>query len=245
MSERGEKSCDRILAVDTSTMIQTIAVLDKGQLLAERTLRTKRGHASRLLGGIDETLASVGRDISTMDLLVAGAGPGSFTGLRIGLACIKGLAFAKDKPVLTVSSLAAIAMQASHSPELIVPLIDARKGEFYAGLYRGAEDGLVDIITPDSAYGPAALIEEIKKHTTGRALLLGPGTEAFLNKTPEKIPGLELRSLEDVYSAPRAAHLALLAARRCTQSDILSLDTLEPNYQRLSDAELNFKPKSS
>ena len=245
MSRADDMPFKRILAVDTSTMIQTIAVFDDGQVLAERTLRTRRGHAAGLLGGIDEMLEAVGVDVASLDLLVAGAGPGSFTGLRIGLACLKGLAFAKGKPMLTVSSLAAISMQAGHSPEIVVPIIDARKGEFYAGLYSRADDGLMSAAVSDKAYGPSALLEKIRETCSeaGRALLLGPGAPAFLERIPEEIDDLELVALEGAYAAPRAAHLALLAARRRTLSDVPCLDTLEPNYQRLSDAEINFKPK--
>ncbi len=244
MSDSKTDDFRRILAVDTSTMIQTIAVMVDGELCGERVLNTRRGHAGKLLGAIRDLLDDTGVDLPDLDLLVVGAGPGSFTGLRIGMASLKGLAFASKTPMVTASSLAAIAMQAHCCEDLVVPLIDARKKEIYAGLYRAQERGLMGEVVKDRAFGPDQLIESVEnvRNPGEEVVLVGPGLKTYLEKLKSGLRG-PVRILHNIHAAPRAANLALIAAETVTWDKIPALDTLEPNYQRLSDAEVNFRPR--
>lgn len=241
----------RVLAVDTSTLTQSVALLDGDALLGERTLTLRRGHASKLLASIDAMLQDLGLPRDAADLYVVGAGPGSFTGLRIGMACLKGLAFAQRKPLLAHSSLAAMAAQAGPGAGLIVPLFDARKREVYTGLYRhGVAKGdaalHLDTIVADRALGPAALVEAIlnHRHDEEPITLLGPGLKTYgealrASLTPHTDA---LNILGASYGHPRAAHLAVLARQAARADAQHPLELLEPNYQRLSDAEVKFGP---
>jgi tRNA threonylcarbamoyladenosine biosynthesis protein TsaB len=229
----------RRLAVDTATLTQSIAVVDGMDVLAERTLRRRRGrgggHSASLLAAIHGIVAECGMRFEDVDLLVAGLGPGSFTGLRIGLASLKGLAFATSIPLAGISSLEALAAGTGASG-LIVPMFDARKQEVYAAAYR---DGVA--VLPDCAIGPKTLAERIRALTAPgeNVTLLGEGLATYA----AHFEGVG-RPLGPAFRSPRASHLGLLAAR-LTPADVGPLATLEPNYQRASDAERDLANKKA
>ncbi len=164
---------------------------------------------------------------SDVDLLVAGRGPGSFTGLRIGMACLKGLAFATSLPLAGISSLEALAA-GSGATGLVVPLFDARKQEVYAAAYR---DGAP--VLPDCAIAPGDLARSVAAlRVEGEAVtFLGEGLATY----SDTFQGMGVL-LGPAFQSPRAALLGLLAAR-LTAEDLPPLAALEPNYQRASDAE--------
>ena len=126
----------KILAVDTATRSCSAAVIDGEALLAETTNTSNQTHSRHLLDTIDAVIEQAGLEITELDGFAVSNGPGSFTGLRIGIASIKGLAFSLGKPVVGVSSLDALAWQCAQSAYLICPLLDARKKEVYACRYR-------------------------------------------------------------------------------------------------------------
>jgi tRNA threonylcarbamoyladenosine biosynthesis protein TsaB len=233
-----------VLALDTSTLTQSIALCAGGVLMSERVLKTRRGHASSLLATLDAVVQDARLTLEDMDLLVVGAGPGSFTGLRIGMACLKGLAFTTQIPLVTVSSLKAIAAQAGPGPGLVVPTIDARKQEVYAGLYRNDGHGTPSAVVPDRAFSLDALIGAIAEHRQPNEpiVAMGSAMATYGARLSEALP--DLTRLDDAYGFPRAAHLARIAARIAPE-DIPPLDSMEPNYQRLSDAEINFDKKAA
>ena len=238
-----------VLALDTSTLTQSIALRAGDTLLSERVLQTRRGHASTLLATIQAVLDDGRIALKDLDLLVVGAGPGSFTGLRIGMACLKGLAFTTETPLVTVSSLAAIAAQAGPSGGLLVPAIDARKKEVYAGLYRNDARGLPEAVFEDRAFSPDNLVEAVMAHLDGdeQVFLSGSAMANYRGHLIEALSsrGARVTALDSAYGFPRAAHLARIAQARISPEDIPPLDTLEPNYQRLSDAEINFGKKKA
>ena len=126
----------KILAVDTATKSCSVAVIDEDRLLAESTSFEDQTHSRHLLNIIDTVLGKAGLKIAQLDGFAVSIGPGSFTGLRIGIASVKGLAFSLNKPVVGVSSLQSLAFQCSKSPYLICPVLDARKQELYFCRYR-------------------------------------------------------------------------------------------------------------
>jgi tRNA threonylcarbamoyladenosine biosynthesis protein TsaB len=126
----------RVLAVDTATTSCSVAIVDKTSLLSEFTLYREQTHSKHLMDMIKAALRMSGLNFSDLDGFAVTRGPGSFTGLRIGISTIKGLAVVLEKPVVGVSSLEALALQVSYSRDLICPILDARKGEVYFSRYR-------------------------------------------------------------------------------------------------------------
>jgi tRNA threonylcarbamoyladenosine biosynthesis protein TsaB len=137
------------LAIECATRTMGIAFLDQQKILAELYLDAGVGHAEVLLPALERLFLLTGLTTERIDLLACTTGPGSFTGVRIGVSTIKGLALATGKPIVGVSTLEALAMNAFPSRRLICPLLDARKNEVYAGLYRMGPDGLPEAVAPD------------------------------------------------------------------------------------------------
>lgn len=242
-----------VAALDTATLTLSCALLDLSpgappSLRCERTehaaARPDRGatggHGARLPAALTDLLAAEGLGIPDVEGYAIGIGPGSFTGLRIGLATWKGLAYANRRPIAGASSLAALALAAARSAPagaLLVPLLDARKGEVYAGFYRAAGSGVAAVV-PEAALAPEALLARVA------ALPGGAGAVAFGEGLAAYAPALEgrLPRLEDAPSTPPAAAVAALAAPALLERpfDAQALFALEPHYVRPSEAELKF-----
>jgi len=144
----------KVLGLDTSTTTASIAVLDGDRVLATATRDTHRRSADVLVG-VDEACRTAGVSPRELDAIAVGAGPGSFTGLRIGMATAKGIAFAAHRPLWAVSSLAALAFDAPRDG-VIVAVLDARKGEIFAGTFQKT-GGTVTPVEPERVLAPSAL----------------------------------------------------------------------------------------
>jgi tRNA threonylcarbamoyladenosine biosynthesis protein TsaB len=236
-----------ILAVDTSSLTQSVAVLGPQGLLAQRDSRPGAGHASLLLASIHDALREAHLTLHDLDLLVVGAGPGSFTGLRVGLAALKTLAWARHKPLVTASSLEALAADL-HEPGLTVPLFDARKGQLYAALYQRHDDPDAPL-TPllhDAAFDPPDLLRALAQHAHGQPLrLLGEGVKKYGASLQRDLLALGVHASLHGERAVPALHLATIARRDTSPDRLPNLHTLEPNYQRLSEAEDRFGPSNA
>src|SRR5438876_6200983 len=132
----------RVLAVETSTLAGGAALLDGGLVVGEYTLDISLTHSERLMGTIDRLLTDAGWTVHDLEGLAVSVGPGSFTGLRIGLSTVKGLALALTIPIAAVPTLDAMAAALPFAELPVCPVIDARKGEVYASLYRWDDDGM-------------------------------------------------------------------------------------------------------
>ncbi|HYD41771.1 MAG TPA: tRNA (adenosine(37)-N6)-threonylcarbamoyltransferase complex dimerization subunit type 1 TsaB, partial [Anaeromyxobacter sp.] len=190
----------------------------------------------RLPGALGDLLAAEGLGLPDVEGYAVGLGPGSFTGLRIGLATWKGLAYANRRPIAGVSSLAAMALAAAPDAPagaLLVPLLDAKKGEVYAGFYR-AEGGTVRAEEPDAALSPAALADRL---AAAEALAFGEGYAAL-----EAVLAGKVQRLRTPIDAPAATAVAALAAAKLRGAayDAQALFALEPHYVRKSEAEVKF-----
>jgi tRNA threonylcarbamoyladenosine biosynthesis protein TsaB len=239
-----------VAALDTATLTLSCALLDlePGRPPGLRCARTERairkperggpvGHGGRLPGALQDLLTAEGLALPDIEGYAIGLGPGSFTGLRIGLATWKGLAYASRRPVAGVSSLAAMALEAAAGAPagaVLVPLLDAKKGEVYAGFY-AAEAGYVRAVAPEAALSPAALLDR----TAGLAgaLAFGEGFEAHRAALEGKLGALAAE-----VGSPSAAAVAALAAPRLAGAayDPQVLFALEPHYVRKSEAEVKF-----
>ncbi|MGN0253784.1 MAG: tRNA (adenosine(37)-N6)-threonylcarbamoyltransferase complex dimerization subunit type 1 TsaB, partial [Lachnospiraceae bacterium] len=128
----------KILAIDSSGLVATVAVLEDDELIAEYTVNYKKTHSETLLPMLDEIKSMINLDLSEIDAIAVTKGPGSFTGLRIGSATVKGLAYALNVPIISVPTVDALSMNLWGSDKLIVPVMDARREQVYTGIYEFA-----------------------------------------------------------------------------------------------------------
>jgi tRNA threonylcarbamoyladenosine biosynthesis protein TsaB len=164
----------RVLGIDTASRVASVGVCETGVALVSRALPASSSHASSVLPGIDEVLRSVGLSTADLDLLAVTVGPGSFTGLRVGLSTAKGLALATGLPLVGVPTLVAYARAAGARPGWVWPVLDARKGEVYAGAFRWHGDAMT-CEQPAAVLTPGALAERVQTPAT----LLGDGVDAY------------------------------------------------------------------
>ncbi len=241
-----------VAALDTATLTLSAALLELGEagatVVAERTEHQPArpvagapvGHSARLPAVIGDLLLAAQRKLPEVEGYAIGLGPGSFTGLRIGLATFKGFSYANRRPITGASSLASMALAAAPGAPagtLLVPLLDARKGEVYAGFYRAEGDGVV-AVQPDAALPAPALLAATRALAGGLAPAgFGEGYEAYQAEL-----GAGLPRLATAVRAPSAAAVGRLcaAALRVAAFDQAALAALEPHYVRKSEAEVKF-----
>jgi tRNA threonylcarbamoyladenosine biosynthesis protein TsaB len=221
-----------VLSVDTSTPVGSVALTKKEEVLAEYILRVAHTHARHVLVLIERMLADCGVSFETLDALAVTVGPGSFTGLRIGMATVKGLAYAAKKPVLGVSTLLALAQNLAFAPYPICPLLDAKKKEVYCGIYRDPGDGTPRTEWEDRAIAPHKLISRISEKT----LFLGDGTLLYRDLLAKTLGAKALFAPESLHF-PRASNVGRLAYYRLREGKVDHLFTLTPRYLRRSEAE--------
>ncbi len=202
----------KILALDTSTLAATMALVDDSEVLAESNLPPGRTHSTTLLPEIRRILKDRALEVRDLDLIAVGLGPGSFTGLRIGLAAAKGLAWAAGKPLVGVPTLDALAMNHPPARTRICPLVDARKGQVYAALFEPDGAGGWQRTMEDGAFTPDELAALIKEDT----VFFGEGARTWEESLSRTLGALFLRG-EEHLDYPHAAGAARLAVSRYAQ----------------------------
>jgi len=226
----------KILAIDTSTQSCSAAVVEAGSVLAEITIAGRRSHTRHLMEVIDTVLRLAGCNLTDLDGFAVTRGPGSFTGIRIGISCVKGLAMSTQKPVVGVSSLDALAHSVGESGNHICTLIDARKNEVYWARYR-IENGLP---APEISERVSNL-EEALSGIRERHVFVGSGALIHEQEIRQCLDGFAcfVPGHRHMIHAPDVAALSM---DRFTRGETDDINSLIPHYIRKSDAELNFKP---
>ena len=223
----------RILAVDTATTSCSVAIVDQTSLISEFTIDREETHSKHLMDMIMTVTRMSGINFSDLDGFTVTRGPGSFTGLRIGISTIKGLAMASEKPVVGVSSLETLALQASYSQDLICPILDARKGEVYFSRYR-FQKGHLKRQTKERVAPPDKAVDNLKES----CLFVGNGALLYKEMILEKMG--EFASFAPmIQNTIRASTLAYLSMAKFENNDTDDVEKIEPYYIRKSDAELN------
>lgn len=223
----------RILALDTATKSCSVAVVDTQLLLAEITLLRTETHSVHLMDMIDRVLRMSGARLDDLDGFAVTRGPGSFTGLRIGISTLKGLVEATGKPMKGISTLRAFAGQVAHGSRLICPIIDARKSEVYFSRYRYEDGRLQRVISMQ-----AATIERALDGIDEPCLFVGDGASLY----KETIVGAMGRNalFEPIcQQVLRASTVAFLSIENFLRQETDDIKTFVPLYIRKSDAELN------
>ncbi|PLX93844.1 MAG: tRNA (adenosine(37)-N6)-threonylcarbamoyltransferase complex dimerization subunit type 1 TsaB [Desulfuromonas sp.] len=224
-----------ILALDSSSMTGSVALWRDGVLLAESLLNLRTTHSERLLVQVEQLLAATGLALVDLDLLGVVHGPGSFTGLRVGLATAKGLATAADLPVVGLSTLEVLAMNLPFAPYPVCAFLDARKQEVYSCLY-DCSSGFPVAVGTETVQPPRQLLNNL----ADEVVLVGDGVPLYHGLIDEILAG-RAKLPPAVAHQPRAAAAAVLAAVKFDTGLALPVSKLKPCYIRPSDADL---PKS-
>lgn len=223
-----------VLAIETSGLCGSVALVSGQGCLGEYSLNSRLTHSRRLLAGIDWLLGEAEFGWERIGGIAVSLGPGSFTGLRIGLSTAKGLVMAAGAPLLGVSALDGLAAQFAHAAVPVCPVLDARKKEVYAAFFRNGPEGMLERTSDYMVLPPAALAAMI----SGPTLLVGDGATLYEELWRERLGGQALFPPAQIYF-PRAAAIGLLALEKLARGEVLDPAAAVPIYIRPSEAELN------
>lgn len=224
----------RILALDSSGLVASVAVAEDDNLLAEYTVNYKKTHSQTLLPMLDEVSKMIELDLESIDAIAVSAGPGSFTGLRIGSATAKGLGLALGKPLIAVPTLEALAYNLNSVSVLVCPIMDARRNQVYTGIYSFDKEGM-HAVKEQTALGIGELVEVLNR--IGREVIfLGDGVPVYKEvilsaiQVPCSFAPLHL-------NRQHAGAVAALGMQYYSAGKIQSAMEHQPEYLRVSQAE--------
>jgi tRNA threonylcarbamoyladenosine biosynthesis protein TsaB len=222
----------KILGIDTATPIGSIALIDGDNLVAEHTLNIVQAHSSRLMPAIDSVLKWGNITVDALDGCAVGIGPGSFTGIRIGVATIKSLCYALDKPIVGVSTLEAIAYNLQSTNGVICPLLDARRSEIYGTAFHGGTEW--QRLSEDLCLPIDAFLDQLNTDVPSNGTLnfVGDGLLTYGDAVRERLGG-KAHFANPIFNVPRGATIAHLGAQRLQHGESDSYWTLAPNYVRI------------
>lgn len=223
----------KLLAIDSSGLVASVALVTEEKVLGEFTINNKKTHSQTLLPMLDEVIKQVGMELKELEAIAVAGGPGSFTGLRIGSSTAKGLGLVLDIPIIKVPTVDALAYNLYGTNRLICPIMDARRNQVYTGLYEFYNE--FKVVQPQMAVGIEDIAEMI--NDTGRAVIfLGDGVEVQQERLKElmKVP----YQFAPVHLAKqRAAAVGALGLIYFKKGLYESADNHEPEYLRVSQAE--------
>lgn len=227
-----------ILGIETSTTTGSVAVVSENGVIAQYSLNIEVTHSERLMSTVDRVLKDTGLTITDMDGYAVAIGPGSFTGLRIGLAAVKGLALVTGKPVAAVPTLEALAWNLPYSAYPVCPMLDARKNEVYAAMYRFDGTTFVRVMA-EAVISLSHLSELISEKT----LFTGEASHLFREEIVNLFGD---RALFAPVSAilPSAATIAEIGLNMIKSGKQADLDSVTPLYIRRSEAEVMWEKKA-
>lgn len=227
-----------VLGIESSAVAASAAVVEDGRLLGQYYCNTAMTHSQTLLPMAEGLLQSLGKNCGGLDLLAVSAGPGSFTGVRIGVSCVKGMAFPQNKPCCGVPTLEAIAYGGiACEGSVICAVMDARCGQVYNAMFR-VEGGALHRLTEDRALAISALEEECRHY--GPALVLFGDGAALCHKT---FSAWGARLAPESQRYQQAASVAFLGEAQAKQGHAVTAAELLPVYLRLPQAERELKRK--
>lgn len=235
----------RILAVDSSSLVASAAIADFGEdevLRAEYTSNLKKTHSQTLLPMIDEIMRALDADGGSIDAIAVASGPGSFTGLRIGAATVKGLGLVWEKPIIPVPTVDAMAYQFYGAEHLICPIMDARRSQVYTGVYTFQNGTDFEIRMPQCALALADLCEELNR-LGERVTFTGDGIPVMKQLIREKMK-VPYTFAPAHMNRQRAASVASLGAVLFREGRTVEADAFAPDYLRVSQAERERKEKA-
>lgn len=228
----------KILGLDSSGLVASAAIVEDGILLAEYTTNYKKTHSQTLLPMLDEIRNMIDLDMGSIDAIAIAAGPGSFTGLRIGAATAKGLGLALEKPLVEVSTLEGLAYNLCGTTQLVCPLMDARRNQVYTGVYefRKEESGYrLHVVEEQCAVDISIILEKL--NVLGREVVfLGDGVPVYADRIKELLT-VPYTFAPANNNRQRAASVAALGAVCFAEGKTVTAAEHQPEYLRKSQAE--------
>ncbi|MEY8390836.1 tRNA (adenosine(37)-N6)-threonylcarbamoyltransferase complex dimerization subunit type 1 TsaB [Lachnospiraceae bacterium] len=224
----------KILGLDSSGLVASVAVVEEDNLLAEYTVNYKKTHSQTLLPMLDEIVKMTELDLNTIDAIAIAGGPGSFTGLRIGSATAKGLGFVLGKPLIQVPTVEGLAYNLWGSSKLVCPLMDARRNQVYTGLYAFAQESL-QVLIPQCAVGIDEIISRVNERDCP-VVFLGDGVSVFRMFIEDNCQ-VSYSFAPAHLNKQRAAAVAALGCIYYRQGKLQTAAQHRPDYLRLSQAE--------
>jgi tRNA threonylcarbamoyladenosine biosynthesis protein TsaB len=223
-----------VLGIDTSTLVSSVAIVDSDRIVAEFTLHTRKTHSERLMPTIQQMIADA--DLTPKDIkgIAVSIGPGSFTGLRIGITTAKSMAFALDIPVMGVPTLDALAMQFPYSERIICPILDAQKGNVYTARYR-TQSGFPRLLDEYRVMGIAELLRELTD--AGESAVITGEITLFREHLQSSDPAV-VQVAAPLSRMPRGAAVAAAGYQQMSAGNVQDPRTLTPFYIRRSEAEV-------
>jgi len=226
----------KVIGIHTATVFGSIGLVDDAGVVGEYSLNVPITHSERLMSCIDRILTDTRTPLEDVDGYAITLGPGSFTGLRIGVSTVKGLAFATGRPVAGVSTLEALATNVCHSQHDICPILDARKKEVYAALFRPG--GRLRRLTPDLVISPRELVRKIE----GPVTFLGDGTEVYGSYLKRKL-GRMASFVTPELGYVHGTVVARMGLEQILRGKTLDLTSFVPRYIRRSEAEIKYEER--
>jgi tRNA threonylcarbamoyladenosine biosynthesis protein TsaB len=235
----------KILALDSSGLVASVAVVVDDNTVAEYTINHKKTHSQTLLPMLNEVKEMIELDLKTVDAIAVAAGPGSFTGLRIGSATAKGLGLALDIPIIPVPTVDALAYNLYGNDKIICPIMDARRNQVYTGIYTFEKNNFV-ILEQQCAADISKIVDKINNicyQYNKEAIFLGDGVDVYKTKIAEIIK-VDFQLAPSSCNRQRAATVATLAVELYKKGIYETATDHAPDYLRLSQAEREKKEKS-
>ena len=231
-----------ILALETSAKAASCALLSDGVLVAEFFTNAGLTHSETIMQMVENMMDCAKRDLRSVDVFAAATGPGSFTGLRIGISAVKGMSLALDKPCCPVSTLEALSFNIAAFNGVAVPLMDARREQVYTALFRN-DDGAVTRLSDDGAVSIDEVCEMLKDFKEP-VMLVGDGAMLYHAELSGKLQNVRLAPKALLHQ--RAASVAYLAQKELERGrGTFATDDLAPVYLRLSQAERELLKKQA
>lgn len=224
----------KILGIDSSGLVASVALMSEGILAGEYTIHNKKTHSQTLLPMIASMLEMAEVKPEELDCVAVSAGPGSFTGLRIGASTAKGLAWTLGIPVVPVSSLMGLAVNVTERGALVCPVMDARRGQVYYGIYR-ITDGVPDVLGEPDVTAVETVLETVSA-MGDRVIFLGDGVPVFQETIREKCR-IEAEFSDAVNRYQRGAAVAKLGGLLFDRGGYVTAGEFAPVYLRKSQAE--------
>lgn len=221
-----------VLGIDTSNATLAIALVENDEVLAETTEMTKNDHSKKLMPAIKELFERANRVPAQLDRIVVAEGPGSYTGVRIGVTVAKMLAWTLEKELVGISSLEVIARNVE-TDGLIIPLFDARRETVFAGVYDGKG---YDAVVEDGHYELRQLLEHLKE-SSKKLYFLGNDVERYWDLIVEFLGEQAVRATDEALNIPHAS--VLVKCAKCAKP-VENVHAFVPKYHRLPEAEMNW-----
>jgi tRNA threonylcarbamoyladenosine biosynthesis protein TsaB len=230
----------KILGIDTSTKFCNLSLIEDKDILIEYTINgLKKKHSSILVPAIKDLLKTIDLKMEEIDGIAVSTGPGSFTGLRIGLSVAKGLCYARSLPLLGIPTLDAMAFSLREIPYLICPVLESKKDEIYDVVFRGGDSlhRVMDYKCEDikSLLARLSLLKE-------KIIFLGDGIKKYQDNIKEKI-GKDALFIDSQLNLPVASNIAFLGLNKLKKEEENDVSKLSPFYLRKSEAEIIWEKK--